>query len=344
MVQWIIKGMWQTLELRIALGQYQAIPWWQQAICLVYGWGATLHKAAYRWLPVTQLPVPVISVGNLTVGGTGKTPVTIAIAQYLVSQGKHVLVLSRGYRAEKNYVPGEPLTPEHGDEPFCIQQAVPQATVRVGRDRVALAKRALCHNPTIDVILLDDGHQYYKLHKTLDIVLLDAERGLGNTHCLPFGPLRAPVNLVTAPENQVAVWVHKTPTVYDRPVLRLKWPHQTNLYCNTHLCTPDQSPVPPGPVVLATGIANPTPLVQWLQANGYPVIQHIAFVDHKAYTAADWQKIAASVQAHQAWLVTTQKDWVKFTDLPRQLNQIGIANTFAQLDETLIDWLNACFL
>jgi tetraacyldisaccharide 4'-kinase len=336
------------VENTLAQGQYHPIPWWQQAISGVYGWGAAAHRMLYRAkvLHTVILPVPVISVGNLTAGGTGKTPVTIALARHLCQQGKAVLVLSRGYRAQQTFVPGHPLTPAHGDEPFCIQQAVPHATVWVGHNRVALAKQALAITHQPDVIVLDDGHQHFRLHKMLDWVLVDAQRGVGNGHCLPFGPLRHPLS---AEPPRHLIWVHKGQPATPPDL----WPqhaagyHAEHVTLTTQLAMANQpdTPPPPGRVVVMTGVAHPTPLLDWLNQQGYPVVTHLPYPDHAAFTAADWHQAVHVAGQHNALLVVTHKDWVKASPaLQAELAaHTAVADLVACLPFTLINQVNALF-
>ena len=334
-------------EHSLAERQYGPIPRWQQFICGLYGLGAMAHRGVYQagLLPTTTLPVPVISVGNLTVGGTGKTPVTIALAQYLITLDKRVVVLSRGYRARQRFLPGQTLTPAHGDEPFCIQHAVPQATVWVGSNRVALAKQAIAQLKP-DVILLDDGHQHYKLHKSLDVVLIDAKRGVGNGHCLPFGPLRHPLPTFP-PENLLWVYKNQQHQEHNAAAPLPLWPGHTGMMTEltTRLLNADGTAPAPQPVVVMTGVAYPAPLLDWLNRQGYTVRQHLPYADHADFNQADWLLAAKATQDQQAMLVVTQKDWVKAPeDLQAKLaSTTAVADLVACLPSALLTRVNALF-
>ncbi|WP_341937065.1 tetraacyldisaccharide 4'-kinase [Marinimicrobium sp. C2-29] len=141
-----------------------------------------------------QLSVPVIVVGNISVGGTGKTPLIISLAEHLQQRGYRPGIVSRGYggRAPNYPLAVTPDTPVHhsGDEPLAIARAT-GCPVVVGPDRVAAGQR-LC-DQGCDLILSDDGLQHYRLARALEIAVVDGRRGFGNGHCLPAGPLREPV-------------------------------------------------------------------------------------------------------------------------------------------------------
>lgn len=140
--------------------------------------------------------VPVIVVGNITVGGTGKTPIVIFLAEEMKKRGRKPAVISRGYGAhvESNQMVTELSTyHEVGDEPKLIQQRT-GIPVAVGRDRKQSIELILKKYPEIDMIISDDGLQHYALHRDLEIVLIDGDRGLGNSALLPAGPLRESKN------------------------------------------------------------------------------------------------------------------------------------------------------
>ena len=147
-----------------------------------------------------QLSVPVIVVGNITVGGTGKTPVVIALAAALGAHNKCVGIISRGYGGSHDRNASEtPLlvSPQtsvtlSGDESLLIAKET-QCPVVISRHRGAAAEYLLSRFPEIDVIISDDGLQHYKLYRSLEIVVVDNKRGLGNQFCLPAGPLREPI-------------------------------------------------------------------------------------------------------------------------------------------------------
>jgi tetraacyldisaccharide 4'-kinase len=159
-----------------------------------------VYAYEHGWLARRRLPVPVISIGNLTVGGTGKTPLVIQITEWLLKAGKRVAVLSRGYRRTSR----EPLlfvsdgariiatAEEAGDEPFLIAQRCPEAIVAVGADRYRLARRVL-ETCGVDCIVLDDGFQHLAVHRDINLLLVDATDVDGLEGLLPAGRLREPM-------------------------------------------------------------------------------------------------------------------------------------------------------
>lgn len=145
-----------------------------------------------------RLSVPIISIGNLVAGGTGKTPTVVWLVTFLKQSGFTPAVLTRGYRAkaqEQGLVftntDFKRLTPDFtGDEPYLLAGLLPGTVIAVGRDRYRSALKALAVHPEIDVFVMDDGFQYLKLQKDLDILLLDANAPFGNGHLIPRGTLR----------------------------------------------------------------------------------------------------------------------------------------------------------
>lgn len=172
------------------------LKWLLWPLSWVYRTVVRLRQESYRvgLKSVTSLPVPVIIVGNITVGGTGKTPCVIWLARELTARGHQVGVVSRGYGGNGDIWPQrvEPGSdPEMvGDEPVLIARAT-GCRVVVGPNRVAAAQGLLDHSE-VDVLLCDDGLQHHALGRDMEIAVVDGHRGLGNGFCLPAGPLREP--------------------------------------------------------------------------------------------------------------------------------------------------------
>src|SRR5437660_5101207 len=155
----------------------------------------TIRRTFYRIgiLRTHRLPVPVVVVGNVTVGGAGKTPLTLALAKALAERGRHPGIVSRGYGGSnvtpRAVVPGDD---PHvvGDEPLIYaREGLP---VWIGRRRAAAAQALVAAHPNVDVVIADDGLQHYALARTMEIVVVDAAREVGNGMLLPAGPLREP--------------------------------------------------------------------------------------------------------------------------------------------------------
>lgn len=179
-----------------------------QLLALLYAMATCLRRSLYAMgiLTPTRLPVPVVVVGNIIVGGAGKTPLTRALALQLQASGWHPGIISRGYGRS---VPGvRAVAPDEspaqvGDEPLLYaQDAFP---VYVGENRVAAGRALLAANPSVDILIADDGLQHYALARDLELVVFDS-RGIGNGRLLPAGPLREAVRRLQEPKVKGLVW------------------------------------------------------------------------------------------------------------------------------------------
>ena len=189
---------WRDALMQAWRGQdHRWLVWALWPISLVFGWLVALRSNLYRiglWR-AQHLPVPVIVVGNVLVGGVGKTPITMALVQHLSAQGWRVGVLSRGYGRSAPTPAIQAVTQDStahdvGDEPLLIHRKC-QVPVWVGSDRVATARALLAQHPEVQVLVCDDGLQHLRLARDLELCVFD-ERGVGNGHLLPAGPLREP--------------------------------------------------------------------------------------------------------------------------------------------------------
>jgi tetraacyldisaccharide 4'-kinase len=185
----ILNGIWYGKSpLRFAL-----LP-----VSAAYVGLTRLRRTAYRrgWRPTVQTPVPVIVVGNVSVGGTGKTPFVIWLAEQLKQRGRKVGIVTRGYLGKGSEWPravtAQSDPREVGDEPVLLARRT-GCPVVAGPDRVACVE-ALLANARVDVVLSDDGLQHYRLARAFEVAVVDGARGMGNGLCLPAGPLREPVS------------------------------------------------------------------------------------------------------------------------------------------------------
>lgn len=172
---------------------------------------SALRRLAYRhrWVPVARLPVPVVVVGNITAGGTGKTPLVLWLAQFLREHGFHPGIVSRGYRGtakEPQAVNASSDARLCGDEPVLLARRS-GCPLWIGRDRANAAHALLAAHPHCDVILSDDGLQHYRLARDVEIAVIDGTRGFGNGFPLPAGPLREPPARLAAVD---AVVIHRS--------------------------------------------------------------------------------------------------------------------------------------
>lgn len=168
-------------------------------VSLLFRTLVAVRRLAYRWhlLPSVTLPVPVVVVGNISIGGTGKTPLTLELVRQMIARGWHPGIISRGYGAQGSRLPrevrGDDPPSEVGDEPILMAQRK-LCPVWVGRDRPAAALALLQAHPECDILFSDDGLQHYRLQRKVEIAVIDGARRFGNGLLLPAGPLREPVS------------------------------------------------------------------------------------------------------------------------------------------------------
>lgn len=250
-----------------------------------------------------RAPVPVIVVGNLTVGGTGKTPLAIALVKRLRAGGWSPGVASRGYGrqdpATPRWVDRHTTPAEGGDEPVLIarRSGVP---VRVDRDRVAAARALAAAG--CDIVVCDDGLQHYRLRRDLEIEVIDGQRRYGNGRLLPAGPLREPAQRAARCDFHVVNGGSAGPG---------EWPMTLRPQGAVPLAGGKPLPLAAfaGHRVHAlAGIGNPARFFDMLRAHGIAVVPH-AFDDHHAYTAQDLQF------GSQLPVLMTEKDAVKCASL-----------------------------
>lgn len=232
---------------------------------------------------IYRAPVPVLVVGNITVGGTGKTPLILFLIEHCRSRGLRVGVVSRGYGAKPPSLPWR-VRSEHGaaqagDEPLLIVQRT-DVPLMIDPDR-SHAVRALLAEEPLDLILCDDGLQHYRLARDLELVLIDAARGLGNRHCLPAGPLREPAERLS--EVDAVLLNGAESDREDGFAFRLQPTALVNLASGERVALDH---FPPGQAVHAVaGIGNPQRFFNTLEALNWRPVPH-PFADHAQYDAA----------------------------------------------------------
>lgn len=273
----------------------------------LFGAVAAARRALYARgaLRAEHLPVPVIVIGNITVGGTGKTPLAIHLARRLRAAGRRPGVVSRGHGAKGTHPrpvnpAGDPL--DCGDEPLLIARRA-GCPVWVGHDRVAAARALLAAHPACDLLIADDGLQHYRLARDVEIAVVDGERGFGNGRLLPAGPLREPPSRLAAVDAVVVNGDGPAPAG-PAPVFRMRLV-PGDLY---NLREPSRSEPAArfaGPGVHAVaGIGNPRRFFATLRALGIDAVPH-AFPDHHAYAPADLDLREARR------IIVTEKDALK---------------------------------
>jgi tetraacyldisaccharide 4'-kinase len=259
----------------------------------------------------------VISVGNLTVGGAGKTPVVMFLAQRFRALGRNVAVLSRGYgrRSARELAfdaDNAPPPEETGDEPLLIAKKCPGVRVYVGANRSSIGARA--RSEGADVLLLDDGMQHRGLARDAEVLVIDEAVGFGNGAMLPRGPLREPPEQI---RRASLLWVRagaKPTTIpeFAGPLVRA-------IHAPTSVLAPDGVEHPPATlsgfrVHALCAVARPGRFAQTLQSLGAIVTGVSAFPDHHFYSPSELSQVGERARVDGALLVTTEKDQVR---LPR---------------------------
>ncbi len=300
-------------------------------LSLPYGWAVGARSLFYSLglLKTKTLPCPVISVGNITVGGTGKTPLVMALAKGLTDRGIAVAILSRGYKRTKTSEPvvsdGKSLllSPEaSGDEPFLMAQVCRGSPVLVGKDRFTNGRVAL-QQFGVKGLLLDDGYQHLPLHRDLDILLIDAHMGFGDRHLLPRGILREPLSHLRRAHLFLLTKVDDLET--SRPLER----KVREIHPGAQVFHSDYRPMslvdPKGnqeelrslkgkKILALSGIANPDSFSSLLRKCEMEVVSEAIFPDHHSYTPKDLSTVNEKSRGVD-WIVTTEKDMLKLRAL-----------------------------
>lgn len=314
---------------------------------LLYGCLTAIRRFLYRHriLWSEESPVPAIDIGNIAVGGTGKTPHT----QYVIGLLKdtfHVAVLSRGYgRSSKGYQSVKQCDSSQinaqifGDEPFMTHLRFPEIPLAVDGNRVEGVRRLIDENPDTEVVVLDDAYQHLRFRPTFHILLTEYERPYRPDMPMPAGKLR---EFPCAARFADAVVVTKVPENADtdeskwRRTLRLK-PYQSLFFTRFRY----EQPIPVTQtaqkidlqsvrdIVLLTGIAHPQPLIQHLEKS-FQIVKHYDFRDHHNFTEREIQSICNQHFdniAMDCLLVTTEKDWMRLQS-DRIINIVSLLPIF----------------
>lgn len=300
----------------------------------IYGSVVRVRAALYQrgWLPQRRLPCRVVSIGNLTVGGTGKTPVVIALANMLRTQGKRVAVLSRGYRRRRGMaqllisdgrtILADPA--EAGDEPSLIAQRCPGVVVAVGADRFRLGRWVLRRFP-VDYVLLDDGFQHLGLYRDVDLLLVDASAPNDLAALVPAGRLREPLGaaarasavLLTRTDSGSLSVLERLATATGKPLSPILVGFRSEALIS--VCTGAVQPVDTlsgKATIVFSGIANASSFRRMVVGHGAKLCDELVFPDHHAYTERDLDRIRSrAADCGAEIIVTTEKDAVKVAPL-----------------------------
>ncbi len=286
---------------------------------LGWAYGATVARKAARAKPYRST-AKVICVGNVTVGGTGKTPIVIAIARELIERQLRVHILTRGYgghvRGPAVVHPQAHSASKAGDEALVLAAVAP---VIISADRAAGAK--LAEKEGADVIVMDDGHQNFSLAKDLSLVVVDSEQQFGNGRVLPAGPLREPVSKGLARADALVIIGKRefAPASFAGPVLRAQ------------LVPFDVFGLKERRVLAFAGIGNPEKFFHMLRKLGAMVVGTHAFSDHHVYSRPEMARLRHESCAKNSVLITTEKDFVRLA--PSQRNGIHYLPIRAAFDD-----------
>lgn len=330
---------------------------------MIYGGGARLRRSLYRRkiLKPQKLPCPVISIGNLTAGGTGKTPMAAFVAVGLKKMGYRPAILSRGYKGKAVKQGGVVtdghtlfMTPEEGgDEPLMLARQLSGIPILVGGNRFLSGTTAV-QRYGADVLILDDGFQHLKLERQLDLVLLDRQRPLGNGRLLPRGLLREPVSALVQAHAFVLTRCDpasdrnrpeflKRPAFQKKPVFFATHVPVVHRAADTGL---EGAAVAGGDRkrgVAFSGIARNADFQHSLKTLGYDIAEFFGFSDHHAYTKRELEAIWEKAERTGAGFVaTTEKDYTRIRGkIPERipLTVIGIRLQLVDDEGLFFEWL-----
>lgn len=309
-----------------------------------------LLKLQRGLLRQNRLPVPVISIGNLVAGGTGKTPTVVWLAAFLKQKGYTPAVLTRGYRSSApkeglifTHSDLEKLTPElTGDEPYLLAGLLPGTVIAVGRDRYRSGLNALARYPEIDVFIMDDGFQHLKLARDLDLLLLDAAAPFGNGHLIPRGTLREPLSglkraglvLLTRTAGIEATEIASLTEYLQKyhsgaPVGTVKEEHSAliplGFWRRETSSIPTSGYLQGKKVAAITGIGNPQQFLASLESLGAEVGYFKSYPDHYRWEEAEIENL---IQTLKEWgfedLIVTGKDGVKLAAYLEKFIKAGL--------------------
>jgi tetraacyldisaccharide 4'-kinase len=313
-----------------------------------------------------RLPAPVISVGNLSFGGTGKSPFCIFLGEWCARNKISFAVLSRGYgRKKKNLEilgPGESLPTEErlGDEPWMIKQRLPKATLLVHADRARMAKRHWAEMGEPQLVLLDDGFQHWKAIRNWDVVMIDGQESL-DQKAIPFGRLResvqalgrADVAIITRSDSLSPQQLESLENKVERAARKRicpPWKSQTSKKLKilkasyafrSFFSYGDGQDCPDSKKkwILVSGVAKPDSVRFVLQKANIPLLEEMYFPDHHRLTSKNIQLMEKSLALHPgASLLTTEKDWARWREDLKKFSAYGfrIQMQFSGASEILL--------
>ncbi|MGM0480498.1 MAG: tetraacyldisaccharide 4'-kinase [Pseudomonadota bacterium] len=291
-----LQSLWYQKRLHPAL--YLLTP-----LSLLFWLVTNLRRSLYvlRLLPRYRAPVPVIVVGNISVGGTGKTPLTQALVEFLQQEGYQPGIVSRGYGSTTRYpheVKPDDSADVVGDEPLMLRLKN-NCPMVISPKRPAAVKKLLQSYPDIDLIISDDGLQHYALQRDIELILIDAERGIGNGWLLPCGPLReGPWRLKGAPWV-ISLYAQHPFARYVCEITLQGWRRVTD---DSSVSVPQEA------CYAVAAIGNPHRFFHSLREQNLELAESLAFPDHHLFSPEDFAHLADKP------VLMTEKDAAKCRD------------------------------
>ena len=339
---------------RVVLGEERGFFSWALRLLLLpfsllYGIGLSIYLSAYSigLRKKCKLGVPVISIGNLTFGGTGKTPAVQALCRMLVARGLRVVILSRGHGRSAGgceiVSDGERILVNSGvsgDEPMLLAESLPGVPVIVCKDR-RISGRLACDRFSPDVIVLDDGLQYWQLYRDMDIVVLDATKPFGSGFVMPMGDLREPASGLRRASVVLLSHCNGLDTDSRQALIRRLRPlaPSAGFFFGSHqpvdfveICSGKHINldwIRGRRVVAFCGIGRPVSFFDMLTFLGAVIEELLVFPDHHNYTNEDMDRITGSLAASSAdVIVTTEKDSARLGNSPALRNLYTLSIEF----------------
>ncbi len=333
--------------------------WVLSGISGLYGPAMDFRSKLYQkgWMKTRRLPCPVISIGNITLGGTGKTPMTIHMAVQLRSMGLRPAIVCRGYKGKYEHTGGVVsdgvsvfLEPgESGDEPFLMASRLSGVPVAVGKNRYVSGLEAWrSFHP--DIIICDDAFQHLRLYRDLNLVLMDAAEPVGNGRIFPKGILREPLKQLERADALIVTRVEKTRFDLDRFRKKINVPDATPVFRCCHVpdfvsvlgetgewkrC--DSGVIRTGTWTAFAGIAGNEDFVRMLTRLGCRVKSAVFFPDHHQFSEKDMENILkTALKDRSQFIVTTEKDAVRLPKkmfMPLKIFSLGIRISFLKEDQ-----------
>ncbi len=292
---------------------------------LIYGVAVRVLIFIYCLKPC-RLNCKVISVGNITLGGTGKTSLVLLIAQYLKEKGYKIAILSRGYKRKSPACGCQPLTcGSMGDEPYMLKMNLEGVAVLVDRDRVSAAKKAM-QDYGVDTVILDDGMQQWRIKKDLEIVTIDATSPFGNRNLIPRGILREPLSSLKRADLFILTKTNLNPdsqaikgflgSINPRSLI-VESIHRPLCFCRIGVADECLAldALAGRTVSLVSGIADPDSFENLIANLGINIGLTFRFPDHYPYAQKDLERIISESQKKNiATIITTEKDAVRINN------------------------------